>query len=108
MQGHKTYWEKVINLTINFSEETFSPWKCAGVGAGRAGRSSLGASPPRSFLGRLGGPQGYRHQKRLIDTPEAPGLTKRASPSLQVRRGGLCYEGSLKARLGEGVSLDSA
>ena len=47
-------------------------------------------------------------QKRLIDTPEAPGLTKRASPNLQARRGGLCYEGSLKARLGEGVSVDSA
>lgn len=34
--GPQTYWEKAINLIINFSEETFSPWKCAGVGAGGA------------------------------------------------------------------------
>lgn len=93
MQGHKTYWEKVINLTINFSEETFSPWKCAGVGAGGAGRSSLGASPPRSFLGRLGGPQGYRHQKRLIDTPEAPGLTKRVLLACRLEEGAFVMKG---------------
>lgn len=34
-------------------------------------------------------------------------MTKRPSPSLQVRRGGFCYEGFLKARLGEGASVDS-